>query len=148
MKLVIVIALVLMLNTVQAQIFKCETIKGKIVYQDKECANSSKQKEVVLQKFDPDKILEAQKKLSRELLQHEELQAARAERALRERKIMAIESQIRSNKDLSNAARENAYALDRNTEAIIYRNRRSNVYYFNPPRHRPRHDKPRVKPYK
>jgi CBS-domain-containing membrane protein len=147
MKTVMVIALVLMLNIAQAQIYKCEGAKGKVVYQDKECTSSSKQSEVSVQEFDPEKTLEAQEKLNRELRQREELEAARAEQEMKERKIMAIEAQARSNEDLANAARENALAIEKNTEAVQYGNQRSNVYYYNPPRHRPGHEKPIAKPY-
>ena len=147
MRLVMMIALVLIVNTAQAQIFKCDTGKGKVIYQDKECTNSSKQSEVTVQEFDPEKTLAAQEKLNRELQQRAKLEAAREERALKERKIMAIEAQARSNEDLANAARENAIAIEENTEAVRYGNQRSNVYYYNPPRHRPGHHKPMAKPY-
>ena len=147
MKPMTIIALVLFVNTVQAQIFKCETGKGKIIYQDKECTISSKQSEVAVQEIDPKITLEAQEKLDRELQQRAELEAAREEQALKERKIMAIEAQARSNEDLANAARENAIAIEENTEAVRYGNQRSNVYYYNPPRHRPGHHKPMATPY-
>ena len=147
MRLVMMIVLVLMANTVQAQIFKCDAGKGKIVYQDKECTNSSKQSEVAVHEIEPNIIFEAQEYLNREFQQRAELEAAREERALKERKIMAIEAQARSNEDLANAARENAIAIEENTEAVKYGNQRSNVYYYNPPRHRPGHHKPMAKPY-
>ena len=147
MKLIMMIALVLMINTVQAEIFKCVGANGKTVYQDKECTTSSKQSEVTVQEFDPEKTLEAQEKLNRELQEREKLEATRAEQEMKERKIMAIEAQARSNEDLANAARVNAIATERNTEAVRSGNQGSNVYYYNPPKHRPGYDKPVAKPY-
>ena len=153
MKLFIIIAFMLTISTVQAQVFKCETNNGKIVYQQTECTNSKKQEEIIIEEFDQDKILKAQEKLNTELQQHYQMEAARAEHDLKEREIMAIEDQARSNEDLSDAARDNAYAIERNTDAI--RSRGQGDYYYNPRRYRPVHrpghfpkyDKPHVKPH-
>ncbi len=147
MKPIIIIMLTLMSNMAQAQIYKCEAGKGEIIYQDTKCSNSSTQSEVSVQKIDPNITLEAQEKLQRELQQRAELEAARNEQALKERKIQAIEAQTRSNEELANAARVNAYAVEQNTEAVRYGNQRSNVYYYNPPRNRPEHRKHGAKPY-
>ncbi len=140
----------LTVDTVQAQIFKCEMNNGKIVYQQTECTNSKKQKEIIVEEFDQDKILKAQEKLNRELEQHYQLRAAEAEQALKEREILAIEEQARNTEELSNAARDNADAIERNTEAVRSRGQRD-YYYYNPrryrPTHLPKHNKLHVKPH-
>ena len=149
MKLFMIIAFMLTVNTVQAQIFKCETNNGKIVYQQTQCNNSKKQKEIIVEKFDQDKIIKAQEKLSKKIEIHNQLRAAEAEQALKEREILAIEEQARNTEELSNAARDNADAIERNTEAARSRGQRD--YYYNPPRYRPMHlpkrNKSNVKPH-
>jgi transcription elongation factor len=99
--------LVLMENTEQAQIFKCVGNKGNIVYQDKACSITKRQSEVEFDQLNPDIILKAQKELSDELNRRKERKALRAQQELREREILAIEEQARSNEELSRAAREN-----------------------------------------
>lgn len=154
MKLFTIITFMLTVGTVQAQIFKCETNNGKIICQQTECTNSKKQEEIIVEEFDQDKILQAQEKLNTELQQHYQMEAVRAEQALKEREIMAIEDQARSNEDLSNAARDNAYAIERNTDAIRSRGQ-GDSYYYNPrryrpvrrPEHLPKYNKPHVKPH-
>ena len=149
MKLVILIVglLITLSHSAQAQIFKCETSQVFVIYQDKECTNSINQKQLYIQKFNPDKIEKAQKKLSKDLQQHEKLKAARKEQALKETREEAIKEQIKSNEELTNATREYTYAIEKHTKDIRSNNQRNNVYYYGHPRYHSSQIYPAKKPH-
>ncbi len=66
MRPVVTITLLLMVNISQAQAFKCERGTGKVIYQNEECADSGKQKEIDFKESDPDKTRNPQKKKNKE----------------------------------------------------------------------------------
>ncbi len=136
-----------LINSAQAQVFKCENKRGQIIYQDSVCRSTGKQSEIKLQPFDSTKTQAAQEKLQQDIQQREKLKAIEADRTLKERAIMAIEEQTKSNENLTRTAREQAEALDRNTRAVKSKNK-SRVYYQQPAyrphrikKNRPEHSK-------
>ena len=135
------VLLMLVENNALAQVFKCEGSKGNIVYQDKACTNAKKQSKVVLDRFDPEIVLKAQKKLNIDLKQRKELKAVRAQQALKEREILAIEKQARSNE------KPNRYTIENNTDAVRFRKYPGSIYY-NYPIYRPKQQNPNYNPKK
>jgi len=127
--------LVLTENTVQAQVFKCVGNEGNIVYQDKACSTVSNQSEIKVHQLNSDVILKAQKELRDELNRREQLKSIRAQQALKEREIIAIEEQARSNEELAHSARKNTSAIEKNTETARFR-KHSNYIYNNHPSYR------------
>lgn len=128
-------------NSAQAQVYKCVNKNGDIVYQGSRCASIKSQKKITLHQFDSKITQAAQQKLKLEIQQREIIKAIEAERVLQERAIMAIEEQTKSNETLTRTAREQAEALDRNTAAVKSRN--TNQLYYQLPGYRPH----RIKKY-
>jgi len=133
-------------NSAQAQVYKCENANGHVVYQDSKCTRNKNQKKITLHQFDSKITQAAQQKLKQEILQREKTKAIEAERALKEREINAIEQQVKSNKALTQTAREQAEALERNTAAV--KSKSQNRVYYPLPINRAYHDKKHSKQYK
>jgi len=123
------IVIYVLMGNAQAEIFKCKQINGRYTFQDKPCANIKRQSKVTVQFVDPDKVIEAQKKLSEELQQRRKLKATQVERVQKEREIIAIEDQARSNNQLVETARENVEAIERNTAAIKSKSNNRTLFY-------------------
>lgn len=133
MKLFLILSFGLhLISVANAEIYKCESSNGKVIYQQKVCANLNHQKIFTVNKLAPEKVFLAQEKLKMELQQHAEQKAIKLEQETKEREIMAIEAQAQSNKELLNATKANANAIDQNTQAIKSNNRQSYPYYYYP----------------
>lgn len=145
MKLITIIP-VLFTATVQAQVYKCELETGGILYQDTECKGKEKQFEVTIEKFDENKIRQAQEKLAEELKKRDEKEKAIAEAENRERELRALEQIGRAREEMVNATRNQTNAIDRNTEAVQSRSYGYRPYYYRRSKKRPgKHHEKKIK---
>lgn len=128
MKTMIAMAGFFALSAAHADVFKCtDAASGKTVYQEKPCQTGAAEK-VDIKAFDPNKIAEAQAKLAEQLKQAAEREAAAAEAARKERDLQAKEA-------IAAEARNQANAINRNTEALENTNQPATplYYYMGPP---------------
>lgn len=146
MKIIRIISLVLFITTVQAQVYRCESEAGHILYQDTECKVKVKQSELIITKFDENKIRQAQEKLSIELKKREDLEKAMADAENRERELRALEQIGRARKEMVNATRNQTNAINRNTDAVQNRGFGYRPFYYKRSKTRPiRHPEKKLK---
>ncbi len=99
----LVILLVLSIN-VSAEVFKCSDSQGKVFYRDSPCPENLAGQVLPVKPFDPDKISEAQYRLSRQVKamtdREEKLQQMRNS----ERKLAALEKSAKAQEQQARAA--------------------------------------------
>ncbi len=138
MKRLLFIAAFAAAGGVHGEVFKCTTAQGKVIYQDHECAASSREKALQIEQFDKQKIARAREKLARELQQRQQLEAQRLEEQRQLRALQALEQQAVSSRALVDETRLQTEAIEENTEAVQNdSNRSGNVYYYPLPQPRP-----------
>ncbi len=145
---IIMMIIVIFTATVQAQVYKCESKTGSVRYQDTECRSHKEQSELTIDKFDENKIRQAQEKLKNELKKREEMEKIRVEAENRERELRALEQIGWSREEMVNATRDQTNAINRNTEAVQSRGYGYRPYYFRKSKKRPgkNHEKKVTRP--
>ena len=129
-----VLSLILAIYTTVSfgQVFKCEDVTGKIVYQDSECFDSDKQKDILIQFFDNKRTLKAQELLRKQLQLNKENQLTQQQLDLKRQAIQAIYEQTESNKELTEETRKNINATKTARKSKNYLRPLNDYYYLNP----------------
>ena len=104
MKHVTSLLLILAVSAVNAEVFKCTDAEGKTSYQNAACPDSSQTNQIAIEKFDPEIIQSAQKKLAEELKQQAEYEHFETMRNNEQRALDALERDAQANENLAEAA--------------------------------------------
>lgn len=130
MKIVTIVFLFLVSTAVQAEVYKCTTETGRVVYQSNECADGREQSEISITPFDQQKYEEAHAKMQQDVKQWQEGRQAQAEADRQKRDMQLQEQTMQTARDIAESARNQAEILDPNTQAILRSNHgRSRGYY-------------------
>lgn len=79
MRIAITVWMTLVSSVVHAEVYKCTTETGRVIYQSSVCAEGGEQSEITIQSFDHAKIEKAQAELKQEVAEWREAKRKKAE---------------------------------------------------------------------
>jgi hypothetical protein len=139
----ILLFILMISSSVQAQVYRCQTDQSPPRYQDKPCSSNQTQQEIAIQPQDNAKIQAAQEKLNQERQQQQRRQQERDRQRLETRKVDALEAQARHTQSLQQTIQEQTQtpAPDRSENDNL-------LYYPNYPVYPPNRPRPNRLPIK
>ncbi len=131
MKIATSVVVFLVSSAVHAEVYKCTTEAGRVIYQSTECGNAGQQTEIAIQPYDQEKVEKAQAKLKKEIDDWQAAKQAKSKAERMQRELQAEQRNLQAASETEEAIRNREELLQNNEFQAILRsnNGRTRGFY-------------------